>query len=120
VKLLPVIFVLFFAFLVLAFPAPASAQCVVTNTSVIPYTGGVGVRKTLSVVGMCRMVGGMSVNLCFPSPATQPASMLTANASAVAVSPVCTFSCSCGVGSETITINSSDGLPVELMEFNID
>ena len=32
----------------------------------------------------------------------------------------CQWSCSCGAGPETITINNSHGLPVELMEFSVD
>jgi len=32
----------------------------------------------------------------------------------------CQWTCSCGAGVETITIDNSHGLPVELMEFTVD
>ena len=99
------------------------AQCMVTNTTASmattmgsPYTE---VMKTLNAAYLCSSIGNMNVSLCAPVGA-MIRTMLTASASVGAISPSCMFTCTGGTACAPITIDGSDGLPVELMEFSIE
>ncbi len=102
-------------------PLPVESQCMVTNTVVFPapspgspYTV---VYKYLNGGYLCNRVASNNVSLCAPGPAAIVRTTLTASANTTATNPSCQFSCTGGCG--TITIDRNDGLPVELMEFEI-
>lgn len=98
--------------------APAGAQaCTVTNTYV--YMGATfnSVMKTLNGTYVCMYVTGMNASLCAP-PATQPRMTVTASAAVGTPMPSCQWTCTGGCG--TVTIDNTDGLPVELMEFDVE
>jgi len=97
----------------LVLPLPARAQCVVTNTLPSTLTMTVFIVKYLSMSTTCSTTA-MNAFLCSP---TAPAFVMTLSASAYTstTNPFCSFNCGCG----TVTIDGSDGLPVELMDFDV-
>ena len=65
------------------------------------------------------MTTGMNAFIC--SPYSGFTMTLGAWANTTYVGAYCNWSCDCGVGSPPhVTINNSDGLPVELLEFEVD
>ena len=101
-------------------PLPVESQCMVTNTVVSPAPSPGSpynvVYKTLNGPYVCNRVASNNASLCAPNLPTAR-TMLTASANTTAVNPSCQWYCTGGCG--TITTDGSDGLPVELMEFEI-
>lgn len=99
-------------------PAPVGAQCVVTNTD----TGSnvamtyMYVNKTLTAPYFCTLTMSMNVIACNLSGGAGTTNVLSASAFNTAVNPTCGWNCACGI----VTIDGSDGLPVELMEFSVE
>ena len=107
-------------FAVLLFqPLSADAQCMVSSVSTgSGITGGMNynyVIKYLSSSNTCSLTMQMNVISCAPS-APGYGDALTASAYTVTISPSCGWSCGCG----PVVIDSTDGLPVELMGFSIE
>ena len=102
-------------------PTEVGSQCTVINTVVMTFGTQMVITKTLAGSFAC-MTTTMTANNCFPGPAFAPGSMLYASAMTMAtMNPFCNWSCTCGVGpAPHVTINSGDGLPVELMDFSIE
>lgn len=102
-------------------PLPVESQCMVTNTVSIPAPSPTSpynvVYKYLNGTYQCNRVASNNASLCAPGTAPLPRTMLTASANTTATNPSCQFYCTGGCG--TITIDKNDGLPVELMEFEI-
>ena len=100
-------------------PAPAEAQCGYTMVDYTYMVGGYDVvKKYVTVSCMGPPTATMATpDLCAPAVATVTRMTLTASAMTMLPSPPsCRWACPCG----TVTIDSSDGLPVELMEFEVD
>ena len=99
-------------------PVGLEAQCGVANTVVTTSTGYVTVVKTLSAIYLCQLMMPTNAVNCFPNNTATPvpASYLSAAAATAMVSPFCNWMCNCG----PVSINSSDGLPVELMAFSVE
>jgi len=103
-------------------PAQVGSQCNVTMTNSFPTLSPTIMifTKTLSAPTVC-MTTGMNAAFCFPGAAPFATNMLYASAFSGTANPFCNWSCGCGVGpAPHVTINSSDGLPVELMDFSIE
>lgn len=75
-----------------------------------PYNS---VQKVLTMATMCTLVMSNNVELCAPMTATP--TTLFGTAYTTATNPTCSWICACG----TVTITGMDGLPVELMEFDV-
>ena len=104
----------------LAQPA-AQAQCATVGGSTTSNFFAIYVDKGLNKVAACELV--LSQNVLGCSPATlSDVFKLAAIAKLSATSPVCQWQCDCGSGyrSQLLTIDGSDGLPVELMSFSVD
>ncbi len=114
-------------------PAPTEAQTTVTITN--PTTACVasikkfyfpsgppatakGVFKYLTAPRNCVPAGTVSA-ACGANPSTAAAGDLTAQVTGTQLSgsPSCQWNCTGGCG--TITIDTTDGLPVELMDFEV-
>jgi len=95
---------------------PSYSQCLVTNTVVNPGSYN-QVVKYLNGTYQCYRVASNNVSLCAPAvPFLR--TRITASAAAMYTNPTCQIYCTGGCG--TITIDGSDGLPVELMDFTVD
>jgi len=101
-------------------PTCGQSQCVTTNVYVgsatapgPPYNF---VIKYMSAPGSCTLTMTMNARNCNPGTAGFSTSLLWAYANTTAVSPSCQWACDCG----TVTTDSSDGLPVELMSFSVE
>jgi hypothetical protein len=80
---------------------------------VLKYPAGVG-------AGGCTIVGINNAS-CFPLTAGQFVGTLSAKATFGATNPSCMWMCACAApGLVPVSINSSDGLPVELLEFEVE
>lgn len=105
-------------------PGSVMGQCVVINT--MSYTTSapatVFITKTLSSAAMCRVtVSGDGAAQCFPGTMYFNTAMLYAVRTGGSPDPFCNWECDCGTGAPPhVTTGTSDGLPVELMEFQID
>ncbi len=109
------------------FVAPRSsyAQCT-ASTMTFTTGGGIGqfVDKTLSMLTMSVLGGGCTVGVVTPpafcgrvAPDIVRAAVLISNLPA----PVaCNFACNTTGGPCNVTIDNSDGLPVELMDFVVE
>jgi len=102
-------------------PSSAEAQCGIHSEMFTTMGTSMFVFKKLTQTGKCAFT--MSNNAIICDPLLVQGSLytrtLSALASGMAISPSCAWTCSCaGVGG-IITINGSDGLPVELLEFSI-
>ena len=63
----------------------------------------------------------MNAASCFPGPAVMVITQFFAVGMTTSVAPYCNWSCTCGTGpAPHVIIDSSDGLPVELMEFSVE
>ena len=98
----------------------ASAQCSVTYTYQGMYTmGGMDVnfiQKYLSTSESCSLTMSASVIDCNPDPSASGVT-LSATAYAGATMALCAWNCGCG----TVQIDGpNDGLPIELLEFQVD
>ena len=98
------------------------AQCVPYGTAVYTSIAGqVTVFKNLPPGAGCSLVATNNANVCYPLAASMaPASYLMAVAATGATSPSCSWNCFCVPASGAVTIDSSDGLPVELMAFSVE
>ena len=98
----------------------AVAQCSVTSTYQGNFTTmGMSanyVSKYLSTSYTCSLTMSMNVFNCYPSGAGTYTSILYASAYTTATNPSCGWTCDCG----PVTIDGSDGLPVELMDFAVE
>ena len=110
--------------MLLGIPAAVDSQCAVTMQMTTTFTGTpdlIIITKTLSMAGNC--VTAMSnADGCGRAPAASMATMLVASAYTNTMNPYCSWVCNCGSGytNENIVTDSSDGLPVELMDFSIE
>ena len=103
-------------FAVLLFqPLSADAQCMTFSTSIGGGTTYNYVVKYLSSSYVCNLTMSMNVIACNPS-AAATRSLLSASALTASTNPSCGWSCGCG----PVVIDSTDGLPVELMGFSIE
>ena len=107
--------------LLLTLPNLAAAQCsVVTVTrymSATPASYYNIVKVMLNGSHACRNVMG-SASQCAPGP-TMVRMTLTASANPTAY-PSASCQWDCGVGCESVTVDGSDGLPVELLDLSVD
>lgn len=108
-------------------PGIAMGQCVVTNTSInMPYGSGTTfVTKTLSAAAQCNVTGtgaGFGAAQCHPATTPLTTNVLQAVRSGSSLNPFCNWECTCGTGAgpHVTTNGANDGLPVELLEFQID
>jgi hypothetical protein len=113
---------LMFAVILQIAPSSAEAQtCAVLSTS--KFTDRPPVITLLKVVSalQCTLTMSMNVTMCVPS-VSDSTDLLYAHALNTATNPSCGWYCTrAGIGScGTITIDNSDGLPVELMEFSVE
>ncbi len=105
----------------LAQPAALWSQCSVATTGVNDFGSIISVYKILNTAGTCVSVGNMNVNACFPTTSPNFTVFLAASAPSAAMMPSCSFVCDCGtVTGIGFTIDSTDGLPVELMDFAVE
>lgn len=116
--------VLIVAFLALVLgPAAVHAQCMVTSTFQNTYfTGSTTffVSKQLGGTYPCRLTA-RNARSCNPGVTSSTnVSYLSATAVVATTNPFCNWVCDCGGGPTLISINTSDGLPVELMEFDVN
>jgi len=99
-------------------PINANAQCSVSsvssNTGTIGGMNYIWVSKYLSSSESCSLTMSMNVINCYPDPGSSVSS-LGASAYTTAIDPSCGWNCGCG----QVTIDGSDGLPVELLDFSI-
>lgn len=98
----------------------AEAQCAVTTTMVNTFGTAISVYKNLSVPATCMSLMNQNVNACFPTASPNNTTILVASANTMAMMPSCSWSCMCGTATITVVTDSSDGLPVELLEFSVD
>lgn len=75
------------------------------------------ILKYLTTSATCNLTMSNNVLDCRPNPGAA-GSTLSATAYSSAMSPSCQWDC--GAGTCTVTTDGSDGLPVELMDFDID
>ncbi len=98
--------------------ATVQAQCNVIGTN----TGVAGsyttiISKGLAASYVCQSVPGqMNAYACAPGSGGGLVANLTATAMSSTMAPQCVWNCACG----QITIDSSDGLPVELLRFGVE
>lgn len=112
-------------------PQLANAQCNVAGTFVASGMGAFQVRKTLTSAPGCSVTASMNVVDCggvtfvrSPGSVNCPTGggnclALLAQLDVQSLTPAprsCMFNCPCG----NVTIDNSDGLPVELLSFGID
>ncbi len=102
------------SFMILA-PTSVMGQCAVTNSSVATFGSVIYVYKNIAPAASCSVTASMNVNGCFP-PVTTSTTLLSASAQTTATNPSCNFNCTCG----SVTIDGSDGLPVELLQFSVE
>ena len=101
-------------------PAKLDAQCV-TNV-VSSYTDTVNgmnyqfISKSIATTGTCTRTMTNNVIGCGPAGMNPGINAVWASAYTAATSPSCDWVCECG----PVTIDGSDGLPVELLGFEID
>ena len=97
-------------------PSQAMAQCSVTFTATGSYTmGGMDVNyviKYLSTTYTCTVSMSTNVIACNGGVNT---TAVSGTAYPSIPSAACGFNCDCG----TVTIDGSDGLPVELLDFSV-
>lgn len=99
-------------------PVAVQAQCVVSSTNQSSFPPTIFVTKTLTTSGACHTVANNNVLACFPAAGTVTTMFLVASASTAATNPSCSWQCTCG-GVGNIRIDKTDGLPVELMDFEV-
>ena len=108
-----------------ALPLPLGSQCMTAITAM--GTSGtpayVYIGKSATNANTCTLTMFMNAFGCFPGNQFPPVTgvtgmggMLTASAYTTATNPSCGWVCDCGA----ITIDTGDGLPVELMGFEIE
>ena len=97
----------------LVVPQIAYGQCMVTSTNVGTTGGFPYVVKTLSLSTFCQATSSFNATC---TPGGGGASNLFLSATASGPNPSCQWNCGCG----TVRIDGTDGLPVELLEFEVD
>lgn len=108
----------------LAVSGRVESQCMVATTGMNTFPNPttptlIIVTKTLSAPYACRTTM-MNASFCFPSAVTATTSQLVASALAVTANPSCAWSCmGCAGSAPHVTIDVSDGLPVELLDFSV-
>jgi len=121
-SLLPLIAALA-VFVLIGHGAPADAQCVTTNVS--SGASPMFIVKTISNANTCTLTMFNNAD-CFPGgnyPPTIGMTRMSVRMLPLSATPFmgfsnpsCGWACDCGA----VTSNASDGLPVELMEFEIE
>lgn len=119
-RLVPVLVIV----LLLSGPTAVQSQCAnvagqmtMTDTATPSF---IAITKTLAAAANC-MTTAMNALGCGESPASPFETMLTASALTGTMTPYCQWLCTCGGrGTVVVRTDSSDGLPVELMEFAIE
>lgn len=107
---------------------PALAQCMVGAPALMSYATYRVVRRQLQdnlgspMPYICQRVAGTMERGCYPTSGqtTSAYSSLTASAYFTATSPSCQWQCMCATQSPTFTIGPAEGLPVELMTFDVE
>ena len=102
-------------------PPATEAQCAVTYTNQTSFPPTMIVTKQLSGMAVCSLVGQNALS-CFPGtgvPMSTSFLLASANPSAT-MSPFCSWTCSCGTGGFSVISDSSDGLPIELLDFRVE
>lgn len=99
-------------------PARVESQCMVAVTTTQMNSMLQIVSKTLSAMYQCTLTMSMNVMNCAPGTMGDNTSILTGSVTLPlpAMSPTCAWNC---VGCGTVTIDGSDGLPVELLDFKV-
>ena len=97
----------------------AHAQCMLGGTTTQMFGNTISVIQYFPGPENCSLVSS-NAQFCFPSDMAMKVSVtfgLQASANLTATTaPFCEWNCDCG----TARIDGSDGLPVELLEFEID
>ncbi|MDA8018201.1 MAG: hypothetical protein MPN21_12210 [Thermoanaerobaculia bacterium] len=102
----------------LAQPTAVESQCSVSTTVTMMFGGTTAVYKILTAPALCQTTM-MNAFFCSPTAAMTTNFLLASNMGTV--NPSCAWSCACGTGAPPhVTIDSSDGLPVELMDFAVE
>ena len=101
-------------------PAGTEAQCAVTFTNLSTFPSTIVVTKQLSAPATCNLGPQNALN-CFSGPVGPgPKAYFVASALTATMSPSCNWTCTCGSGLITVTIDGNDGLPIELMDFSVE
>lgn len=95
-------------------PVELKSQCMVSTTNSNAGPTAVQVYKILSGSYFCSLTMQNAV-FCSPTAMGNTTAFLLATALTATANPSCAWNCACG----SITIDGSDGLPVELMDFEI-
>ena len=100
-------------------PAPVEAQCTVVGSTAFVTSMTNVVYVTLNASYSCMVVMMMNVSACgFVGTDTMRA-MFTASAMTTYTNPSCSWSCT-GGACGSIVADSTNGLPVELMDFEVE
>ena len=102
-------------------PVAVQAQCVTTGGVMVSTPGAntMIAYYNLTAPGMCMSVAANNA-ACFPASTNQTTTFLSASAMTPVTNPSCSWTCNCGTGTQNFSIDSSDGLPVELMDFEVE
>ena len=96
--------------------AHAGSACVVNSAMVITAGMTISVYKYLATAANCTSIpGAKQASACFPGSPGSNVTTLVAVARTTSTNPVCSWSCACG----NVRTDGSDGLPVELLDFDI-
>ena len=100
-------------------PLPATSQCMVMTTNVtFPGPSTTLVEKYLSMSYSCASIPTqMNALVCNPGNPGYSTTLLTAERMVGTTMAQCVWTC---VGCGTVTIDGTDGLPVELMDFSVE
>ena len=105
-------------FCALARPGAVKAECMYASTNVLMPGGTMTilVEKYLTMKANCASIPTqMNAVDCNPGTMVHYTDLLSGEAMTATVSPNCAWNCDCG----TVTIDGSDGLPVELLDFKV-
>ena len=101
----------------------SNAQCTtsITNSGTVTMTATpyYFITKTLGGTFNCQLTATNNVLNCQPGPTigvSSSVSYVYATAATAATNPSCAWNCGCGA----VTIDTNDGLPVELMDFSVE
>ena len=99
---------------------PSHAQCVISTTTFPPaQPSSIIINKFLTTSAFCTP-GADNAFICRPSAAMSTLTLRAQAYPGVTNNPVCSWTCSCDGGPDTVVIDGGDGLPVELMDFTVE
>ena len=99
--------------ILLSYSTTVVSQCAVVGSTLSTNVSTMLVTKTLVMNYVCSNTQKNAIN-CFPS-FSSSTNLLVASANSATANPICVWSCTCG----TVTIDGTNGLPVELLEFSV-